>query len=108
MPLPTEEDIVVPMALTRSVAVIIKLFKNHKPETMSENTRGQNRNGQRKKNTGPTEPPDRTNKKNTSLRGVRDTDLDRIRNNNRTPKSSGLSEKRGFTGSDYDGQLSDE
>jgi hypothetical protein len=47
-------------------------------------------------------------KKNTSLRGMRDTDLDRVRNNNRTPKSSGLSEKRGLTSSDYDGQLSDE
>ena len=75
---------------------------------MSENTRGQNRNNQRSKNMGPTQSPDRVNKKNTSDRGMRDTDLDRVRNNNRTPKSSGLSEKRGITGSDYDGQLSDE
>ena len=77
---------------------------------MSENTRGQNRNGQRNKNGGPIESPDnnRGGKRNTSSRGLRDTDLDRVRNNNRTPKSSGLSEKRGVTGSDYDGQLSDE
>jgi hypothetical protein len=98
------------MVLTRIAEVIIKLFKNHKPLTMSENTRGQNRNGQRNKNTGPIESPDsnRGGRKNTSSRGLRDTDLDRVRNNNRTPKSSGLSEKRGITGSDYDGQLSDE
>lgn len=75
---------------------------------MSENTRGQNRNGQRSRNSGPTESPDRSNNKNTSSRGMRDTDLDRVRNNNRTSKGSGLSETRSFSGSDYDGQLSDE
>ena len=77
---------------------------------MSENTRGQNRNGQRNKNTGPIESTEssRHSKKNSSSRGMRDTDLDHVRNNNRTPKSSGLGEKRGLTGNDYDGQLSDE
>jgi hypothetical protein len=39
---------------------------------------------------------------------MRDTDLDRMRNDNRTPKSSGLQGKRFISGSDYDGQLSDE
>jgi hypothetical protein len=77
---------------------------------MAENSRGQNRNGQQNKNAAPSHPQDnnRHGKKNTSSRGLRDTDLDRIRNNNRTPKSSGLAEKRSITGSDYDGQLSDE
>lgn len=77
---------------------------------MSENTRGQNRNVQRNKNLAPTESAEnnRSSKKNTSSRGLRDTDLDRVRNNNRTPKGSGLADKHSITGSDYDGQLSDE
>ena len=74
---------------------------------MAENSRGQNRN--QRKNNGPSNSQDenRSNKKNTSG-GLRDTNLDRVRNENRTPKSSGLSAKRNITGSDYDGQLSDE
>jgi hypothetical protein len=77
---------------------------------MAENSRGQNRNGQRNRNAAPSDPQDnnRLGKKNTSSRGLRDTDLDSVRNNNRTPKSSGLSEKRSISGNDYDGQLSDE
>lgn len=77
---------------------------------MAENSRGQNRNGQR----NGTDAPSRTNQENrgrrntSSSRGLDNKDLDRVRNDNRTPKSSGLSEKRGITGSDYDGQLSDE
>ena len=78
---------------------------------MAENSRGQNRNGQRNRNSGnPTRSQEEkvNNKRNAPSRGTRDTDLDRMRNDNRTPKSSGLSEKRFITGSDYDGQLSDE
>lgn len=78
---------------------------------MAENPRGQNRNGQRSnRNGGPTRSQEEnfSNKRNSSSRGMRDTDLDRMRNDNRTPKSSGLSDKRFITGSDYDGQLSDE
>lgn len=78
---------------------------------MPENSRGQNRSSERNKNNGPSthsHGESRSTKKNTSSRGLRDTNLDRVRNDNRTPKSSGLSEKRNITGSDYDGQLSDE
>jgi hypothetical protein len=77
---------------------------------MAENSRGQNRNGQGNSTNSPTRntrDEGRSGKQDSS-RGLRDTDLDRVRNNNRTPKSSGLSEKRFITGSDYDGQLSDE
>ena len=77
---------------------------------MAENSRGQNRNGQRNSDAAPSHPQDnnRPGKKNTSTRGLRNTDLDSVRNNNRTPKSSGLAEKRSISGSEYDGQLSDE
>ena len=75
---------------------------------MAENSRGQNRS--QRKNNGPSthsQDESRSNKRTTSG-GLRDTNLDRVRNDNRTPKSSGLSQKRNITGSDYDGQLSDE
>jgi hypothetical protein len=77
---------------------------------MAENSRGQNRNGQQNSDGAPSNPQDnnRLSKKSTSSRGLRNTDLDRVRNNNRTPKSSRLSEKTSISGSDYDGQLSDE
>lgn len=77
---------------------------------MAENTRGQNRNGQRNRNGGPTNSQEEnvSNRRNAPSRGMRDTNLDRMRNDNRTPKSSGLSDKRSISGSDYDGQLSDE
>ena len=77
---------------------------------MAENSRGQNRNGQRNKTNNPTRSNQEQGRggRQESSRGLRDTDLDRVHNNNRTPKSSGLSEKRFITGSDYDGQLSDE
>ena len=77
---------------------------------MAENSRGQNRNGQRNSDGAPSNPQDnnRLSKRNTSTRGLRNTDLDSIRNNNRIPKSSGLAEKRSISGSEYDGQLSDE
>jgi hypothetical protein len=96
------------MALTRREAVII----NHKskPLIMAENSRGQNRNGQRNRNDSPSKNNQtRSNgRRDSSSSGIRDTNLDRVRNDNRSPKGSGLSEKRFTTGSDYDGQLSDE
>ena len=76
---------------------------------MAENSRGQNRNGQRNRNDSPSQNNQGTrgnSRRNNS--GVRDTNLDRIRNDNRNPKNSGISEKRYISGSDYDGQLSDE
>ena len=76
---------------------------------MAENSRGQNRNGQRNRDDSPSRNSESTrtgSKRNSS--GIRDTNLDRVRNNNRTPKGSGISEKRFITGSEYDGQLSDE
>lgn len=76
---------------------------------MAEHSKGQNRNGQRNRSDSPSRSHEnaRSNsRRNTS--GMRDTNLDRVRNDNRSPKSSGLSEKRFITGSDYDGQLSDE
>lgn len=78
---------------------------------MAENSRGQNRQGQ--SNSRNNSPDSRSNEEQVSnrgktSRGLRDTNLDRMRDANRTPKSSGLSEKRNITGTDYDGQLSDE
>ena len=75
---------------------------------MAENSRGQNRNGNNQKTNGPEPNSQEANKRNRSSQGLRDTDLDRVRNDNRTPKSSGLSHKTNVSGSDYDGQLSDE
>ena len=78
---------------------------------MAENSRGQNRNAHRNRTSSPTrntQEESRGSRKQDSSRGLRDTDLDRMRNNNRTPKGSGLSEKRYISGGDYDGQLSDE
>jgi hypothetical protein len=76
---------------------------------MAENSRGQNRNGQRNRNDSPSQSnqSSRSNSRRNNS-GVRDTNLDRVRNDNRTPKNSGISEKRYTSGSDYDGQLSDE
>ena len=74
---------------------------------MAENPRGQNKNGQQNSRNLASEE-NVSNRRNTSSRGMKDINLDRMRNDNRTPKSSGLSEKRNITGSDYDGQLSDE
>ncbi len=75
---------------------------------MAESSRGQNRNGNRPKSIGPEPNSQEANKRNRSSRGLRDSDLDRVRNDNRTPGSSGLSHKTNSSGSDYDGQLSDE
>lgn len=75
---------------------------------MAENSRGQNRNGHRQKSAGPAPNSQEANKRNRSSQGLRDTNLDRVRNDNRTQKSSGLSDKINISGSDYDGQLSDE
>ena len=74
---------------------------------MAENPRGQNKNGQQNSRNLPSEE-NVSNRRNASSRGMKDSNLDGMRNDNRTPKSSGLSEKRNITGSDYDGQLSDE
>ena len=74
---------------------------------MAENPRGQNKNGQQNSRNLSSEE-NVSNRRNNSSRGMKDTDLDRMRNDNSTPKSSGISEKRNITGSDYDGQLSDE
>lgn len=77
---------------------------------MAENSRGQNRNGQRNRNNAPDarSNEEQVSNKNTSSGRLRNTNLDRMRNDNRTPKSSGLSEKSNIMGTDYDGQLSDE
>ncbi len=78
---------------------------------MAENSRSQNRHGQSSR--GNNSPDSRSIEEQVSNRGktsrsLRNTNLDRMRDANRTPKSSGLSEKRNITGTDYDGQLSDE
>jgi len=75
---------------------------------MAENSRGQNRNGNRRKHEGPAPNSHEANKRNRSSQGLRDTNLDRVRSDNRTPTSSGLSNKTSTSGTDYDGQLSDE
>jgi hypothetical protein len=76
---------------------------------MAENSRGQNRNGQRNRNDSPSRSNENT--RNTDKRtssGMRETNLDRVRNENRSPKSSGISQKRFIASDNYDGQLSDE
>jgi hypothetical protein len=76
---------------------------------MAGNSRSQSRNGQRNTSGSPSQSNQentRGSRRNTS--GLRDTNLDRVRNDNRTPKNAGISEKRYISGSDYDGQLSDE
>jgi len=75
---------------------------------MAENTRGQNRNGNRHRSEGPAPNSHEANKRNRASQGLRDTNLDRVRSDNRTPKSSGFSNKANISGTDYDGQLSDE
>ena len=75
---------------------------------MAENSRGQNRNGNRPRSDSPAPNSQEANKRNRSSQGFRDTNLDRVRSDNRTPKSSGLSNKTNISGTDYDGQLSDE
>jgi hypothetical protein len=98
------------MGLTRKGEVIINpIIKTQNLLTMAENSRGQSRNGQRNRNDSPSRSTEitRSNSKRNSS-GLRDTNLDRVRNDNRSPKSSGISQKRFITGSDYDGQLSDE
>ena len=75
---------------------------------MAENSRGQNRNGNRQKSVGPA-PGDRdAGKRKSSAGRLRDTDVDRLSSDNRTQKSSGLPGKTNVSATDYDGQLSDE
>ena len=74
---------------------------------MAENSRGQNGNGNRQKSAGPAPHSHETNKSRSSP-GSRDTNVDRVRNDNRSPKNFGLPGKTNFSATDYDGQLSDE
>ena len=75
---------------------------------MAENSRGQNRNGDRQKSVGPAPRDGDAGKRNSSAGRLRDTDIDRLRNDNRTQKNSGIPGKTDISATDYDGQLSDE
>lgn len=75
---------------------------------MADNSRGHHNNGNRRKRDGPELNLQEANKRNRSSQGLRDPDLDRVINENRNPGTSGLSHKRNFSGTEYDGQLSDE
>ena len=97
------------MGLTRKEAVIINPIIKTKTLTMAENSRGQNRNGQRNRDGSPSRSGGSTrgSDKRTSS-GMRESNTERVRNEERSPKSSGISQKRFRTSDDYDGQLSDE
>ena len=75
---------------------------------MAENSRGQNKSGKRQKSGGPAPDSHETNKRSKSSDGLRDTNVDRVRNDNRISKSSDLPDMTNISGTDYDGQLSDE
>ena len=75
---------------------------------MAENSGGQNRNGNRQKNRGPAPGSHEANKRNGSPQGLRDTGTNRLRSENRAPRSPGFSNKTNISSTDYDGQLSDE
>ena len=75
---------------------------------MAENSRGQNRNGNRQKNQGPAPDSHEATKRSSSSQGLRDTGADRVRSDNRAPRSPGFSNKTNISSTDYDGQLSDE
>ena len=75
---------------------------------MAANSRGQNKSGKRQKSGGPAPDSHETNKRSKSSDGLRDTNVDRIRSDNRIPKNYGLPDKTDISGTDYDGQLSDE
>jgi len=76
---------------------------------MAENSRGQNRNGNRRRGDGPTLTSNEPNRRNRSSEGSSsDRNLDRVKSDNRVPGGSHSPNKINISATDYDGQLSDE